>query len=105
MLRHFFYNPHMTVPDNIVKQIAEGRPVVLALLCSGLRTHYLPTADDLPPQAFHLSQIAAPYVSGADPVVIESEKPDFGAAAICRPPVSASAPPGPTSRDCFHAPT
>ena len=36
----------MAVPDNIVKQIAEGRPVVLALLCSGLQTYYLPAAEE-----------------------------------------------------------
>ena len=46
MLRHVFYSPRMSVPDNIVKQIAEGRPVVLALLCSGLRSYYLPTAEE-----------------------------------------------------------
>jgi hypothetical protein len=45
LLRHVFYSPRMAVPDNIVKQIAEGRPVVLALLCSGLQTYYPPTAE------------------------------------------------------------
>jgi hypothetical protein len=46
LLRHVFYSPRMSVPDNIVKQIAEGRPVVLALLCSGLRTYYLPAEEE-----------------------------------------------------------
>jgi hypothetical protein len=46
LLRHVFYSPRMAVPDNIVKQIAEGRPVVLALLCSGLRTYYPPSAEE-----------------------------------------------------------
>jgi hypothetical protein len=103
LLRHFLDSPHMSVPDNIVKQIAEGRPVVLALICSGLRTYYLPTADDLPPGAFQSSEIAAPYVGRGNPVVIASEKPEFSAAAI-GPALSASPPPGPTPRDCLHAP-
>jgi hypothetical protein len=103
LLRHFFYSPHMSVPDTIVKQIAEGRPVVLALLCSGLRTYYRPAAGDLPPGAFQLSEIAAPYVRGGNPEVLASEKPDFGPAAIS-PAFSASPPPGPTSRGCLHAP-
>ena len=46
MRRHVFDTPRLRVPDNIVKQIAEGRPVVLALLCSGLRTYYLPAAEE-----------------------------------------------------------
>jgi hypothetical protein len=36
------------VPDNVVKQVFEGRPIMLALLCGGLRRHYAPVAEDLP---------------------------------------------------------
>jgi hypothetical protein len=36
------------VPDNLVKQVFEGRPMMLALLCGGLRRHYAPVAEDLP---------------------------------------------------------
>jgi hypothetical protein len=82
LLRHVFYSPRMTVPDNIVKQIAEGRPVVLALLCSCLRAYYLPTADDLPPDTLQFSGIAAPYAAGVRPALIDGEKPDLGAALI-----------------------
>jgi hypothetical protein len=43
-----FRSPRLTVPDNVVKQISEGRPMMLALLCGGLRTRYTPVADNLP---------------------------------------------------------
>jgi hypothetical protein len=59
LLRHVFYSPHLTVPDNIVKQIAEGRPVVLALLCSGLQTYYRPTTEE------PLEMTGKPAVTGA----------------------------------------
>jgi hypothetical protein len=35
----------LVVPDNIVKQIAEGRPMILALLCGGLQTHFEPIGN------------------------------------------------------------
>jgi hypothetical protein len=37
------------VPDNIVRQVYQGRPMMLALLCGGLRTRYEPMPDDVTP--------------------------------------------------------
>ena len=48
MLRDF-RTPRLTLPYNVVKQIAEGRPVMLALLCEGLRGQYAPQTEGLPP--------------------------------------------------------
>jgi hypothetical protein len=48
MLRDF-RTPRLTVPYNVVKQIAEGPPVILALLCGGLRGQYAPETEGLPP--------------------------------------------------------
>jgi hypothetical protein len=97
LLRHVFYSPRMTVPDNIVKQIAEGRPVVLALLCSGLRAYYLPPADDLAPSTFQFSRMAAAaYPIGASPACMretmrDGSLPPAVLAALSKPiePISA----------------
>jgi hypothetical protein len=41
-------SPRFAVPDNVVKQVFEGRTMMLALLCGGLRMHYAPVAEGLP---------------------------------------------------------
>ena len=47
MLAELHVSTRLTVPNNVVKQIAEGRPMMLALICGGLRTQYAAVADDL----------------------------------------------------------
>lgn len=82
----------MTVPDNIVRQIAEGCPVLLALLCTGLRSYYQPDVDGFSPGPVQFSPMEVSNVTELKPASGEDEEPEFSAAAISR--LSVLAPPG-----------